>query len=206
MSDLLMDKQQELQIARGLRQGSVEAWNSLYDAYARRVCAYIAPLMEPNSTEVADVVQETFLAAARSAKNFDPARGSLWHWLSGIARNRLGDHNRQKRRGDPIAKVGSHIAHEIARWLDGGKDPQDALASAETAAMVRQTLAELSSDYGTLLTEKYCHGAPVDEIAQRQGCSATAIRSRLARARQAFRAAFGRTGAADITSDVEGRS
>jgi len=66
-----MDEQHEREIARGLREGEADAWRALYDAYAERVWRVVAHLMGANSADVADVVQETFLAAARSASAFE---------------------------------------------------------------------------------------------------------------------------------------
>ena len=52
------------------------AWHQLYDAYAEAVWRCVARRVGPHAAEVADIVQETFLAAARSARTFDPAQGS----------------------------------------------------------------------------------------------------------------------------------
>jgi len=74
----------EQQIAHGLRDGQRDAWRAMYDAYARQVWCVVARQMGSDAADVADVVQETFLAAARSVRQYDPARGSLWMWLYGF--------------------------------------------------------------------------------------------------------------------------
>ena len=101
-----MDEQQERELARGLRQGEVMAWRALYDAFAERVWRTVARLMGPGSADVADVVQETFLAAARSARTYDPDRGTLWLWLWGIARRHVAVHYRKENRHDLAARNG----------------------------------------------------------------------------------------------------
>ncbi len=94
-----MDPEQpEQQIARGLRDGQTDAWRALYDAYARQVWRVVARQMGPDAADVADVVQETFLAAARSARQYDPVRGSLWMGLCGIARRHVARHYRSRQR------------------------------------------------------------------------------------------------------------
>ena len=185
-----MDDRQEEAVARGLRQGNVEAWRALYEAYAEQVWRAVARLLGPDSTDVADVVQETFLAAARSAAQYDPERGSLWMWLWGIARNRVALHHRQRARLQRQTTCNG----SVLRYLDGREStlPEDALASAEIAMLVRVTLMELPEEYGMLLTAKYLDGLAVDEIARQMRSTATAVRSKLARARQAFREAFGK--------------
>jgi RNA polymerase sigma-70 factor (ECF subfamily) len=62
--------------------------------------------------------------------------------------------------------------------------------SAETAELVRLTLTALPVDYETLLTAKYLDGESVETIAERERSTEAAVRSKLARARQAFREAY----------------
>ena len=200
-----MDQQQQREVARGLRDGEPEAWQTLYETYAGRVWEWAARLMGPRSGDVADVVQETFLAAARSARKYDATRGSLWLWLCGIARNHVALYFRKRKRHErlPDADDGQPKGNEqVIRWLDGHQEaPEEALAAKELAASVRAVLGELPADYGALLAAKYCDGASIEEIAGQHGCSPTAVRSKLARARRAFRRAFARTG--PISSDSQ---
>lgn len=191
-----MDDHQERQIARGLCEGSVEAWHALYDAYARALWQEVARRMGPESADVADVVQETFLAAARSARGFDPRRGSLWLWLMGIARRQVALHWRKRERQDRVKAAAEQLgpaSDQVIRWLDDRHpSPPDALLSGELATLVRATLTELPTDYETLLTARYLDDVPVDELAGRNRLSLAALRSKLARARRAFRDAFGK--------------
>src|SRR4051812_36174098 len=94
----MLDEQQERRLAQGLREGKTDAWQALYDAYAERLWRAVARLLGPHCADVADVVQETLLAAARSARGYDPVRGPLWLWLAGIARNRALLHLRKQDR------------------------------------------------------------------------------------------------------------
>lgn len=189
-----MDDPREQEVARGLLAGKTEAWRALYDMYARRVWRSVARTMGHESSEVADVVQETFLAAARSARSYDASRGSLWVWLSGIARNHVALHFRKQSRQHRLVKQGDRSAAarvQITHWLQNREAPPgDALDGAELSAMVRSTLSALPADYETLLTAKYLDGATVEQIAGLENRSSVAVRSRLARARRAFRRAF----------------
>jgi RNA polymerase sigma-70 factor (ECF subfamily) len=189
-----MDDQQERAVVQGLRQGDVDAWRALYEAYAAQVWRAVARLLGPDSADVADVVQETFLAAARSAADYDPERGSLWMWLWGIARNRVALHFRQQGRRERLQRAVDWLAGNgsVVRSLRGEENvlPEDALVAAELATLVRVTLAELPDDYGMILNAKYLDGLPVQEIARLTRSTASAVSSKLARARQAFREAF----------------
>jgi len=192
-----MDKNIERQIARGMQQGDRQAWLRLYEAYAEPVWRNISRLVGNDSAAVADIVQETFLAAARSVRNFRPDRGTLWIWLWTIARRQVALYYRKKN---------SEIVHSQARqwwtsldgekfdWIDAKADmPPDVLDAQELAVLVRLALSELPGDYQTLLLAKYVDNQPAERIAGRIGCSEVAVRSKLARARKAFRKAFKKT-------------
>ena len=134
-----------------MREGKTEAWRTLYEAYAGRVWLAVARRMGPESADVADVVQEIFLAAARSASTYDAARGSLWGWLSGIARRHVALHYRRQTRHHRLRRLVGQPGvdnQRVVRWLEGREDlPADALATAELADSVRTTLGQLPADY-----------------------------------------------------------
>jgi len=191
-----MDNHQERQFVEGLRAGKTEAWQALYDAYALRVWQSVARLMGSDASGVADVVQETLMAAARSAGSYDPARGPVWVWLSGIARHHVALHCRRQQRHDRIRQNVEALAagpnrHRILRWLENKEDdPAEALATAELGSLVRATLTKLPDEYQSLLAAKYLDGVSVEQIARGDRSTSTAVRSKLARARRAFRRAF----------------
>jgi len=100
-----MDKNTELKIAQGLQQGNRQAWLQLYEAYAEPVWRNISRLTGGDSAAVADIVQETFLAAARSARNFRPDRGTLWVWLWTIARRQVALYYRKQKPEIVLSRV-----------------------------------------------------------------------------------------------------
>ena len=189
-----MTELREHDIARGLRQGEPDAWRALYDAYAPAVWNAVARRLGPYSADVADVVQETFLAAARTARNFDSSQGTLWSWLSGIARHHVAQYYRKEQRQTRIVRAVESLGpqhRKVVAWLERHEaEPLEALATAEMALLIRATLSSLSDDYEDLLTKKYLEGVSVQQMADERAASETAVRSRLARARQAFRHAF----------------
>lgn len=189
-----MDPQAEQGVARGLREGRTEAWQALYDAFVRQVWQAVARQMGPYTADIPDVVQEIFLAAARAARRYDPERGTLGMWLAGIARRHVALFYRQRQRQDRVwlkARELAALGREVALWLEkAAPDPGDALAQHELAGLVRAALTDLPIHYETLLTAKYFDGSSVDDLARQESCSATAVRSKLARARGAFREAF----------------
>jgi RNA polymerase sigma-70 factor, ECF subfamily len=184
----------EAEIRPDLSAGKPEAWYALYDAHAESVWRLVARLIGPARADVADVVQETFLAAARSAHQFDASRGSLRAWLCGIARRQVAIYFRREKRQERLLSDAGRPALErehIVRWLEGRQEnPPDLLARAETIDAVRSALAALAEPHAAVLVERYLVGADVEQMAHDEGCGTTAIRSRLARARTAFCRAF----------------
>lgn len=189
-----MDPADEAGIASGLQDGDADAWRRLYDAHAQRVWCLVARAVGGTSADVGDVVQEIFLAAARSAAGFDPARGTLAAWLTGITRRQIALYFRRRKRQTPtrlaITLAGSH---ELAMLSDDSNDPAVGLNAAERAEQVRAALTRLPTGYEVLLVTKYVDGASVEQIAVAQRCSTEAIRSRLARARRALRTVLRRS-------------
>jgi RNA polymerase sigma-70 factor (ECF subfamily) len=189
-----MDTETEREIAMGLQRGEQQAWQKLYQAYAGQVWRNISRLAGGDSTVVADIVQETFLAAARSAKNFDHRRGSLWIWLWTIAKCQVALYYRKKKPSVGINQARQWWASldgEKFDWIDAKADiPPDILQSRELATLVRAALRELPADYQMLLLAKYVENKPVEKIAGQMDCSQIAVRSKLARARKSFRKAF----------------
>jgi RNA polymerase sigma-70 factor, ECF subfamily len=191
-----MDEHREREIALGLQTGKPEAWHALYDEFAGRLWQSVARQMGSHHAEVPDIVQETMLAAARSARQFDVLRGSLWMWLSGIARNNVALHFRKHKRRDRLTSGmnGTAIAAQLLPWLENRQtDPSAALESAELTELVRAALTEIPPDYETLLVAKYIDEITVEQLAAAESSTPVAIRSKLARARQAFRETFVRS-------------
>jgi len=191
-----MDRNKEQEIANGLRQGNRQAWLQLYEAYAEPVWRNISRLVGYDSAVVADIVQETFLAAARSARHFDPDRGSLWIWLWTIGRRQVALYYRRQKPSSSLRQAQNwwaNLGGETSDWIDAKAEmPPDVLQSRELATLVRRALTDLPSEYQSLLLAKYVDNQPASHIAEQMTCSEVAVRSKLARARRAFRKAFNR--------------
>ena len=166
----------------GLRSGSPEAWGALCEEYGERLWRYVARLVGSKHDVVADAVQETFLAAARSASKFDPERGTIWSWLTGIAHKQVALYWRKvsTRRIDPAEP---HFDDSPG----GGASPEARLLTDDSVEQVREILADLPADYASYLVAKYNDGLSIEEMVGRFGGTVESVRSRLARARREFK-------------------
>lgn len=186
----MLDEQNQLAVIRGLREGSRDAWTALFDAYSEDVWRYVGRLIGGQSSDVADVVQETFLAAARGARQFDANRGSLWSWLAGIAHHQAAMQRRRSGKSERLRTLAETGAINLRTWWDRAEAVDEIWERQELVELVRGLLAELSADYAALLTAKYLDEQSLDVLAIRFGSSVEAIKSKLARARREFRDKF----------------
>lgn len=187
-----MDRTLHNQIAAGLKTGDRDAWLALYNAYSESVWRNTSRLMGDRSA-IGDVVQETFLAAARSAKTYNKRRGSLWVWLWTIARRQIALHYRKQKPTvslDQALHWWGSLNGQQFDVLDQLAAPPELLESKELAELVRRCLEQLPAEYETLLLAKYVDQSPVEEIAKQLHCSVVAVRSKMARARKSFKREF----------------
>lgn len=189
-----MNQEQQQEIAEGLRAGNPAAWSRLFDEYAPQVWTFVARKMGNSAAGVADVVQETMVAAAASAKNYSSERGSLTNWLLGIANRQVASANRSNKRSDVLVRLADELhasGGRLGHWLDNaGEIPDDHLAQEETVELVHQALGRLPEEYNDLLTAKYLDDHSVAAIAMDRGMTVVSVQSKLARARKAFRDVF----------------
>ncbi len=188
----MLDEHDQSAVICGLQHGNREAWAALYTGYSVDIWRYVARLVGPEVTDVADVVQETFLAAARSARQFDASRGSLWSWLTGIAHHHVALYWRQIGKVARLHKLAEANAGTLRRWLDDSESNDQPWEQRELVELIRGVLSELPSDYAALLTAKYLDDQSLDDLSRQWGGSTEALKSKLARARREFRVKFER--------------
>ncbi|MFC1761937.1 RNA polymerase sigma factor [Planctomycetota bacterium] len=187
-----MKANKQAHIVQGLQAGDKEAWLMLYDAYARRVWENVARLVSDQAV-VPDIVQETFLEAARSAHTYEAERGALWVWLWTIARRQMALYFRKQQRSvglERLQKWWASLDGRKREMLENLEAPVNLLASQELGELVRHCLTRLDAEHQTLLMAKYLDEKSADSIAGQMNCSVVAVRSKLARARKAFRREF----------------
>ena len=153
------------------RAGDSEAFGHLYTAYARMVHGVLMARVPPD--EVADLVQDVFLAAFRNLHTLRDA-AAFGPGLAMIARNRENDFHRRK--------------PETAEL------PEDLVAADRTEAEARGILAliqTLPDAYRETLVLRLVEGMTGPEIAQRTGLTAASVRVNLHRGMKQLREKLG---------------
>ncbi len=181
------DQQTSAVLLRSLREGSSGAWARLYDEFAPGIRRFAAIGLDGDAETAEDVVVETLARAARHIRQFLPGKASLSAWLYGIARQRVQEELRWRRRRKSVPPW-AQVSFEDLAELSDSDDLGDRTAARLDAQRRLSELPDLLSDHeAELLTLSTIDHLPVREIGRIVGCSEQAAHSALHRARQKAR-------------------
>lgn len=148
-------------------------WEALYDAHASDIAKYLRRLVGDLDT-AADLMQETYVRAMRAERQ--PPVAEMRPWLYRIASNLAMSHLRRPRLGR-LSGLGRHAT----------LDP-----STEDSEHVRQAMRSIPPEQAVTLALAFHEGFARREIAEMLGVSDEAVKSRIARGRLNFTAAYKR--------------
>ena len=169
-----------------------EKWVDLYGDYLYRFAVFRVY----EATVAEDLVQETFLAALRSLKNFE-YRSSIKTWLTGILKHKIIDHFRKKAKEQPIDNIepnsnkledlfdeNGHWKIKPAKW---DVDPQKLYDQKEFIKIFHKCLAELPARQASAFILREIGGENTKDICKILEISATNCWALLHRARMYLR-------------------
>jgi RNA polymerase sigma-70 factor, ECF subfamily len=191
---------------RAAARGDAAAIGRFYDAHVDALYAFVFYRVGRDATIAEDAVQETFARALARVADYDPGRGSVVAWLCTLSRNVIRDQLRAHRRSDELADTWERIDASLAQIFENlghSPLPGDVLERAETRALVNMTITHLPEPYRVVLARKYVDGDSLETLAGELGLSVDAVKSRLARARRAFRDTFATLGHAFAEVEVQ---
>ncbi len=176
-----------------LRLGTPENLRRFYEAHVDGLYRYAYYRVGKDRHLAEEVVQETFLAAMRRPEDYDPVRGEPLAWLCNLSRNCIRAALKKHREKQTLIQQWDRIDARLAQTADASATsplPEAALQATETRELVGVTLAQLPQAYRQALEAKYLEGRSVQAMAAAAGSTEDAVKSLLARAREAFRRAF----------------
>ncbi len=164
------------------RQGDRHAFDLLVLKYQSRLALVISRLI-PNSGDVLDVLQDTFVKAYRSLHTF---RGdsAFYTWLYRIAVNTAKNHMaaRQKEAKDVSVDDDALDTDRVSGFQDLGSPDGEASAE-ELQSAILSAIDALPEDLRQALTLRELEGLSYEEIAATMKCPIGTVRSRIFRAR-----------------------
>jgi RNA polymerase sigma-70 factor (ECF subfamily) len=128
-----------------------------------------------------DVLQETFVRVATSAREYDPGR-ALRPWVFSIARNAALDALRRR------AKRGGDAREPEERAAGDGVLPE--VATREAVERARAALGSLPDEMRALLIQRHGLGTKLDDLAQSFNVTERTVRNRLNAAADELARAF----------------
>jgi RNA polymerase sigma-70 factor (ECF subfamily) len=182
-----------------MREGDERAFDRFFREFLPRVYRFVLPRVGQDATIAEEVCQEVLSRAMRNIAGYR-GEAALFTWLCQMARNEIIDYWRRRHRRDQV-EVYLEDDPDVAAALeslegDPSLRPDVQESRGELLRLVQVALDRLPGAYGDALEWKYIDGLSVAEIASKLDQTVIATQSMLARARSAFREAFGELGGA----------
>lgn len=150
----------DAEIVRRMAAGDERALGALYGRWADRVFSVAAYILRDDQA-AADVVEETFWQAWRSAGDFREARGTVGSWLLLISRSRaLEQHRTLRRRKDRLALAAGDVPISLSC------DVLEQVEASERRAIVTRALGGLPPDQLRVVELAFFRGLSHTEIAE----------------------------------------
>lgn len=153
-------------------RGDEQAFRALYRRHSPRVFQFVLRMVGGDVAEAEDVLQETWLRAARSLEGFR-WESAFSSWLSGIALNRVRELARKKKRS---------LVEVEGEW-EMPVSPSDAAGKID----LERAMALLPPGFRTVLVLHDVEGFTHREIGERLGITDGTSKSQLHGARKAMR-------------------
>lgn len=169
-----------LRLLADARDGSRTSFDLLFERHRGRLTAFAASRMGPalrGFVEPEDIVQETYLEAARKIDDFEAREPQgFYRWLVRIAGFKVKEANRRrtaKKRGAPAALLSDPPA--------GQTSVAGRVGRSEQATVIADALSTLSDAQAEAVRLRYLGGLSVAETAERMERSESAVKSLVAR-------------------------
>ncbi len=170
-------------LMRMYREGDADAFDALFDRYHAPVYNF-ARMMLDGAPGADDVLQETFLAVARAAGDYEP-RGRFRAWIMRVARNQCLDCLRAAtRRRLALVETGLGPAEPVSREAR----PPEWLAADEHADALYRLIAALPERQREAVVLRAFEGMSYGEIASTLGVPINTVKTLIHRGRAALAA------------------
>lgn len=171
---------QDAEIVARVQSGETESFTELYDAYFKKIYAFIYYKTHHRET-AEDLTSQTFLRALNKLADFDSSRGTFQAWLYQIARNGIYDHYRAMKKTTPL---------EDAWDLSSAENVAVDAALRTELAEVREALQKLKPEQRDIVILRVWQDLSYEEIAEIVGKSVNACKMTFSRTVKGLRKEF----------------
>ena len=179
-------------LLQAVQNGCIASFERLYGLTSPRLFGIVLRI-HPDVAEAEDVLQNVYLKVWCRSAQFDADKGSVMHWLSGIARySALDGHRQRGSRPRPIRRsiTDDDDLDPYAGMESTELQPLDLVIRERSTTAVREGLRLLSYEQREGLTLAYCDGLSHAQIALRLGQPVGTVKSWLRRAYDVLRPAL----------------
>lgn len=162
-----------------------ELFTAIFDRHSGQILRYVHARLGRDLAE--DVTAETFLAAFRARRRFDPSATSARPWLYGIAVRQIGKHRRAEARRTRLLRS----AHADGPAEDFGDRAAERVTAGHLRPALADVLARLPSKDRELLLLVAWAGLSYEEAATALDSTVSAVKARLHRVRVRTRRELG---------------
>mgnify|MGYP005839279519 CR=1 FL=1 len=182
-----MTGSREEELVKRSRQGDLEAFTELVRIYEKKIFN-LAYRFSGNQADAHDLAQETFIKAYQSLTALRDEK-SFSAWLFQVAANVCRDELRRKKKRSAFLSLDEVAASSGGVPLPAGSAacPEAGVEKRELSEAVQEVLNSLPDDYRLILVLRELQGMSYEEMAAVLNISAGTVKSRLSRARRAFR-------------------
>ncbi len=169
-------------LIRQVLGGNRDAFRLLVVRYQRPLFRFLGGFgLEQAAAE--ELAQETFLRAFRGLSGYDASKASFSSWLFTIAKHLAMNETASSRRRAPHVEAGTIDLQEAPL-------APETVQGEERRGRVHAALRGLPDGLRSTMMLAYLRELSLDEVAQIEGCSVAAIKSRIFRGKQLLRAAL----------------
>jgi RNA polymerase sigma-70 factor (ECF subfamily) len=182
---LTTERESDELLVERVKAGDREAFDLLVVRYRRRLMHLVSRLIH-NSSEVEDVVQETFIKAFRKLRHFR-GESAFYTWLYRIGINTAKNYLITQGRQPPTSTEANSEDAEAFDEAHGLRDtdtPESLLVSKQIVYAVNAELEALPLELRAAIVLREIEGLSYEEIAEIMECPIGTVRSRIFRARE----------------------
>lgn len=170
------------------KEGHETAFRELYERHQEDIYR-LAYRYTCSAQDAEDVLQETFIKAFQGIRAFDLSRNSSFAaWVNRLCVYRCLDHLRKEKRRRTHQIISLNECPDELKAA--GPSPECSAEAGQLVQKIQQALTRLSPKQRIIFDMRYCQHHDIRDIADTFGCSESAVKTHLSRAREKLRDAL----------------